>query len=203
MADAAVKLMTAEEFLLWDLEQDVRHELVDGVPVAMVDSITMMSGASGMHDQLVVNAITLLNTMLRGSRCRVATADTAVRTKIHGFRRPDVSVTCDPPRGDVYEAREPRLVVEVLSPSNEGLRWERKLAEYRRHEGLQYILLVESRYLAATLYTRTASGWEDQNFDAPADVIALPAIGCTIPMSDLYADTGLEPLPPGSEAPAM
>ena len=35
MADAAPKLMTAEEFLAWQQAQEERYELVDGVPVLM------------------------------------------------------------------------------------------------------------------------------------------------------------------------
>ena len=125
MASAALKLMTPEEFLLWDLTQEDKHEFVDGCP------IKMMTGASGVHDVVVVNLIVLLATQLKGSPCRPTTDDIALRTKIRSFRRPDVTVTCDPPKGDVYEALEPRMVVEVLSPSNVGINWDRKMREYR------------------------------------------------------------------------
>jgi Uma2 family endonuclease len=189
MADAALKLMTPEEFLLWDLDQEVRHELVDGVP------IEMMTGASGMHDEVVTNVIYLLKHQLRGTSCRVGTADTAVRTKIRAIRRADVIVTCDPPRIDRYEAIEPRLVVEVLSPSNVGLAWDRKLREYRRHKSLQYIVLLDSRFVAATLYARIDSGWDELDFDEPEAVIDLPAIGCRLKMADVYNGTELKPGP--------
>ena len=75
-------------------------------------------------------------------------------------------VTCDPPRRDAYEALEPCLVVEVLSPSNTGVKWDRKLNEYRRHEALDDILLVDSEVVAVKLYARTASGWDDVDADS-------------------------------------
>ncbi len=130
MAAAAHKSMEADEFLAWQLRQEGRYELVDGIP------LEMMTGASGMHDRLVTNIIISLGNQLRGGPCRPTTADIAVRTRIRSLRRPDVTVTCDPPRGDVYEAQEPRMIVEVLSPSNTGLGWDRKMREYRRHRQL-------------------------------------------------------------------
>lgn len=130
-------LMDEDEFLTWCLSQERKYELVDGIPVEM------MAGASGRHDLILTNIIALLKTKLRGSRCRPTTADIALKTRSRVMRRPDVTVTCDPPRPDVYDAREPRMVVEVLSPSNVGVRWDRKLDEYRRHKALDYILLVD------------------------------------------------------------
>ena len=185
MPDTARKLMTVDEFLIWQLDHDARYELVDGVPVEM------MSGASGAHDTIVTNIISALRPQLRGTPCRVASADTAIRTKIRASRRSDVLVTCDPATTDRYEALEPRLVVEVLSPSNAGVRWERKMAEYRRHPKLQYILVVDSLSVAATLYTRSGGDWETTDSDRLTDVFELTAIGCRLSMQDTYEETGL------------
>ncbi len=189
MSDAAVKLMDVETFLIWCLDQEERYELIDGIPVEM------MTGASGMHDRIVVNLIAALHQQLRGKPCRPTTADTALRTRIRSVRRPDVMVTCDPPRDDVYEAVDPRLAVEVLSKSDVGVPWDRKLKEYRRHERLDYILLVDSALIAVTLYQRTATGWDDVDADRLEDVIALPKIGCELALNDIYDGTGLSQAP--------
>ena len=84
MASAAVKLMTADEFLLWQQNKDARYELVDGIP------IEMMTGASEVHDRVVINLIMPLGRQLRGTRCRPTTADVALKTKGRGVRRPKV-----------------------------------------------------------------------------------------------------------------
>lgn len=179
----ASPLMTPDEFLLWCLDQDERYELVDGVPVEM------MAGASNRHDLIVINAIGELRSQLRGTPCRPATADIAVGTKRRSFRRPDVSVTCDPPSPDTYDAKLARMLIEVLSPSNTGVAWQRKLDEYRQREGLDYILLIESEGIAARLYHRTAGGvWDTTDYDDLEAVIDLPAIGCKLLMSELYRD---------------
>ncbi len=186
MAYAAETLMEVDEFFAWQARQEKRYELVDGVP------IEMMTGASSMHDLVVTNMIALFKGQLRGGPCRPTTADIAIRTRIRSLRRADVMVTCDPPRRDVYEALEPRLVVEVLSPSNTGVKWDRKLNEYRRHEALDYILLVDSEVVAVKLYTRAASGWDDVDADSLKDSIELPKLGCVLTLAEIYEGTGLE-----------
>lgn len=178
--------MEVDEFFAWQARQEKRYELVDGVP------IEMMTGASSMHDLVVTNMIALFKGQLRGGPCRPTTADIAIRTRIRSLRRADVMVTCDPPRRDVYEALEPRLVVEVLSPSNTGVKWDRKLNEYRRHEALDYILLVDSEVVAVKLYTRAASGWDDVDADSLKDSIELPKLGCVLTLAEIYEGTGLE-----------
>jgi Uma2 family endonuclease len=189
MAGAALRLMEADEFLVWSLDQETRYELVEGVPVEM------MTGASGLHDLIVTNIIAALKSQLRGGPCRPTTADIAVRTRIRSVRRPDVTVTCDPPRGDVYEAIEPKLVVEVLSPSNKGVAWDRKMREYRRMTNMDYILLVDSETVAATLYSREGSDWNDVDGETRDDVLEFPKLGCRLTMTDIYDGTGLTPAP--------
>jgi Uma2 family endonuclease len=186
MSFAAERLMDVDEFFAWQQRQEKRYELVDGVPMEM------MTGASRMHDLIVTNIIALLKDKLRGGPCHPTTADIAVRTRIRSLRRPDVTVTCDPPRSDVYDAREPRMVVEVLSPSNKGLKWTRKLDEYRRHEALDYILLVDSESVGATLYSRSGAGWDDADADRLADAVELPKLNCRMMLAEIYEGTDLQ-----------
>ena len=195
MVHTARKLMTAEEFFVWQRNQDNRYELVDGVPVILADPITMMTGASSQHDRITSNIMIALGNQLAGSPCWPATADLALRTKIRSLRRADVLVTCDEPSLDVYEAQEPRMVVEVLSPSNKGLPWFRKIEEYRQHGKLVYLLLVESERQQATLIARENGVWSPTDFDGAEGVIELPAIGCKLRMDDAYRGIRLEAPP--------
>jgi Uma2 family endonuclease len=180
MAEAASKRMTPEEFFAWTPGKDGRYELVDGIP------IEMMSGASRYHDRIVVNIILSLGNQLVGGPCQPATADTGVHTRIRGVRRPDVTVTCDEPKAMTYEAEDPRLVVEVISPDNVGVIWQEKLEEYRRRDGLVYILLVESELIDALLLTWSASGWQSARFTGADAVIELPEIACRLVLTDVY-----------------
>jgi Uma2 family endonuclease len=163
-----------------------RYELVDGFPVKM------MTGASERHDRIVVNIIISLGTQLRGTRCRSVTDDVAVRTRINSLRRPDITVTCGEARDDSYEAQEPKMIVEVLSPSDAGVAWQRKLEEYRRLSGLAHILLVDTRRPDATLLQRAATEWEPVDADNLDAAFDLSSIGCRLAMRDIYEGVTLE-----------
>jgi Uma2 family endonuclease len=190
MADAAQRRMTEAEFLAWQQRQEPLYELVDGVPQLYRD-LTMMAGGSRAHDRIITNIIIALGNQLGDGPCRPATADLSVRTKIGAVRRADVLVTCDTPSADKYEADDPRMVVEVLSPSNSGVAWDRKLNEYRRHPTLDYILLVDATLMDVKLYARSGASWDDADFSQVSDRVDLPKLGCSLTLDTLYRGTEL------------
>lgn len=192
MSRTASQLMTVEEFFTWQQGQEERYELVDGIPEIMADPVTMMTGASSQHDRITGNVFASLHNQLDVSPCWPATADLGIRTKIRSLRRADVLVTCDEPSPTVYEAVEPRMVVEVLSPSNKGLPWQRKIEEYRQHAKLVYLLLIDSEREQATLITRDGERWLPTDYDGREGTIELPEIGCQLPMAAVYRGVRLD-----------
>ena len=190
MADSARLTMTPEDFFVWQRDQDELYELVDGQPVPRH---RMMTGASMQHDRTTVNVIVSLGTQLRGTSCRPTTADIALRTSIRGLRRPDVMVECAPLVPDTYEAREPKLVVEVASPSTTTIDQTRKVEDYKRHPTLASILLVETLKPQALLYRRLGDGWDIETFEGLDAVIALPEIGATLSLAEIYDGLSFPP----------
>ncbi|WP_244473000.1 Uma2 family endonuclease [Methylobacterium sp. Leaf100] len=93
---------------------------------------------------------------------------------------------------DTDEAREPRLVVEVASPSTTTIDQTRKVEEYKRHPTLTTILLVETVTPQALLYRRGADGWEIETFEGLEAAIDLPDIydGLTFPARRDLASEG-------------
>lgn len=88
----------------------------------------MMTGASQRHDRVTVNAIGLLFAQLRGTGCRPMTSDVAVQIPAGNIRRADVVIECGTPASDRDMAvADPRLVIEVLSPSTMSFDRFRKL----------------------------------------------------------------------------
>ena len=140
MVETQTRLMTCEEFYQWQLDQDERYELVEGVPVPL----RAMTGASNVHDVILVNCIGQLGTRFRGKTFRVASADTALRPSIRSWRRPDVTVDCAPPDGRSYEAGRPTVVIEVLSPSSLARDAGAKLADYFRLPSVRHYLIVRT-----------------------------------------------------------
>lgn len=182
MAEAIRPTMTVEEFFDWQLKQDRNYELVDGVPVMTVKAMT---GATDRHDRITVNAIGTLYQQLRGKPCRPKTSDTSVRT-VRGTRRPDLLIECGRPGDKAMAADEPRVVVEVLSPST--MRYDRfeKLTEYQQHPAIQVILLVDTESPKVTVQRRAGASWSSDVAIGLQAVVPLPEIEATLPLADLY-----------------
>ena len=184
----ALRRMTEDEFFAWGERQEDRYEFVDGIPVRM------MSGASRRHDQIVVNVLLSLGNQLRGGPCRPFTADTAVATLAGRLRRPDVGVECGARQDESYKAGEPRLVVEVLSPSTREFNLFGKLDEYKAVPSLDAILLVDPNAPQCLLWAREADGsWAHRPYDGLEQLIDLPALGVALPLAEIYADLAFPP----------
>jgi Uma2 family endonuclease len=190
MADARERTMTVEEFLEWNLSQDERYELVDGLPVPL----RAMAGTTDQHDTIAVNLIVMLGNQLRDSGCRPKTADTAVRTKIKNVRRPDVTIECAAVERGSLEARNPVAVFEVLSPTTRKIDRTIKLEEYRRHPTLRTIVHIDPDAMDVVVFTRDTEGtWNDTRFDQPDDMILVAETPAALRLSDIYDGVPIDP----------
>ena len=124
---------------------------------------------------------------MRGSPCKPRTANTAVRTKIKGVRRPDVTIECGPPERNALEARNPVAVFEVLSPTTRKIDRSVKLQEYRRHPSLRAIVHIDPDLMDVIVYTRNASDdWDDRRLEAPDDIVHVVDTPIALHLSDIY-----------------
>lgn len=185
MSQHALAAMTVDEYYAWGELQEDRYEFVDGSPVRM------MSGANRRHDQIVVNTLVALSARLRGGSCRPFTADTAVATTRTRRRRPDAGVECGERRDADHAANEPRVVVEVLSPSTREFDLLGKLDEYRGLASLCEIVVIEPNAPEAMLWWREEGGaWQGRKVEGLEGSIELPSLGIALPLAELY--DGLE-----------
>src|SRR5215210_9413337 len=122
-------------YLEGERDSEVRHEYVAGQAYAM-------AGASARHNRIALNIAGRLNDLLADGECEAFMSDMKVRVAPDLFYYPDVVVACDPAGGDPYVRAEPRLVVEVLSPSTERTDRREKLAAYQSCPSLQEYALV-------------------------------------------------------------
>lgn len=185
---AARKLMSADEFLTWCLDQDGKWELVGGEP------ILMMTGASETHDLVVVNLLSWLRTALRGGPCRPTTDDVAARMIGGNVRRPDVTIACGPPDPTSLESKEPRAFFEVLSPSTRSFDLLKKPEEYKRLPSLRHIVLVDPARPRVWLWSRSDENapWTDTDVEGLEATVALSALDLSLPMAEIYDGVPLE-----------
>ena len=178
-----------QEYLALDRAADEKSEYWDGALYAM-------TGASRAHNLIAANVTTALNTQLRARSCEVYAADMRVRIpRSYRYLYPDVVVVCDEPQFEDDEddiLLNPTLVIEVLSPSTEAYDWGKKFDSYRRIPTVAAYLLIAQDERRVHLYTRqTDNQWLFAAFTEAEDVVNLPAIGCTLPLTDIYDKVNL------------
>jgi Uma2 family endonuclease len=119
----------------------VKHEYLEG-------QVWAMAGGTPDHAAVAVNVSTLLSTGVRDQPCCVFNSDLRVRVKQTGLGTyPDVTVVCgrlelDPEDPEQHTVVNPRLVVEVLSPSTEAYDRGEKLSHYKLIPSLEEVVLV-------------------------------------------------------------
>ena len=184
MATAAKRLLSVEEFLEIEFSGDEgrRVELSNGV-------IRMMAGGSAAHARIQKNVFGSLYMALRGKGCSPYGPDMGVRTHDLSLRYPDVSVFCgrdDPAFDKLREFDDPRLVVEVLSPSTRTEDNDIKLREYQAMPSLEAILYVDPEAETVRLLTRmTLRGWSDMDIEK-GQVAEFKTLGITLTWSDIF-----------------
>lgn len=191
----APKLMTADEFLIWRQSQEGTWEFVDGSPRRKFrNPLNLIAGGTVNHARVAGNIIAALRPRLRGSGCMPTGSDLAVRNLRGGLRQPDVMVECRPVRGSELEAREPKVVFEVLSPSTRGVDLLKKAEEYRQLPTLAHLVILEADLARAVVWTRGEDGgWDVEEVSGLKAVLRLPAIGADLSMAETYEDVDLQP----------
>ncbi len=171
--------LSVAEYLEGEKDAPVRHEYVAGQAYAM-------AGASARHNRIALNIAGRLNDLLGGGECEAFMADMKVSVAPDLYYYPDVVVTCDPPGADPYVRTEPRLVVEVLSPSTERADRHEKLAAYKNCPSVQEYALVSQDAMMVELHRRTGETWQTEHFTEPAQQCAFASVGLTLSLGDIY-----------------
>jgi Uma2 family endonuclease len=140
--------ITFADFIAWEQEQEERHELIGGEIVAP------LAGGSLDHSGFCINIVTKLRATVEPP-CQAfnsaAILETATRPAANGFRAVR-SFRVHPRTSERRFVRAPLIIVEVLSPSNSGRKWNAKLIEYTTTRSIAKLVLVESKTRAASSY---------------------------------------------------
>lgn len=185
MATNARRLLTVEEFLEIEFTGNEGHclELDNG-------TIRLMAGGSAAHARVQTNILGTLFARLKGSGCSPYGSDMGVRTHDLSLRYPDVSVFCGregPENDKLKQFDDPKLVVEVLSPSTRQEDENVKLHEYQALASLEAILLVDPETEAIRLLTRRNSrGWQDTDLEKGSDVV-VEGLDVTLAWAEIFA----------------
>lgn len=180
--------VSVEEYVAAENASEGRHELINGVVVAM-------SGGTERHVLLGAAMIIALGSRLRGGSCRVYTGDQRIFVPDTGLMAyPDVSVICGPSAkapNDPSALTNPTVLVEVLSDSTaiyeRGAKWQ----HYQRLASLRAYVLVEQDTPKVEVFEREAERWLYRLYAGIEATVALASLGVELPLAELY-----EGLPP-------
>jgi len=181
--------MTVEDFLAF-LDQrstDERWELIDGVPL-------MMTGGTFAHARIGGNIDRLLAPAAEKRGCMSLRGFLVEANEISSFE-PDVMVRCGEIENTTRRAHDPIVVFEVLSPST--MRTDRvlKFERYRAIPSLQQIVFVYQDSVRIESWLRQHGDWREEPvlFLMLEDSLAIPILGASLPLADIYA--GMRPGP--------
>ncbi len=177
--------MTEDEYLAFERDAEVKHELINGEVVAM-------AGGSPRHGLIAANITGALIARLRDSSCRPVSSDVRVHVSATGlYTYPDVTVICGPPEThprDRNAVTNPRVVFEVLSASTESFDRGAKFDHLRRCPSLAEYVLVAQREQRVLHYRRVESGWLLTEA-GPGEALSLEALACEVPLAEIYHRT--------------
>jgi Uma2 family endonuclease len=176
-------LVTVDEFLRFEGEPGLRYELMDGRIVAM-------SPPAPRHGVVAIRLGAALSARLRAPCLPVSEAGIRLPWTDRRFHVADVAVSCSP-LGDEQWCPEPRLIVEVLSPTTEDKDRGAKLRDYRRLPSVDDVLLVASTEIAVEHSSRSGPFWRVQEL-GPGETIRLESLGLEVSVDEFYAGLSFE-----------
>lgn len=179
--DPGPRRMTVEEYLAFEDPTGLNYEYVGG-------EIFAMTGASVRHSTIIQNLARAFGNHLHGGPCKTHASGLKVRIKVNDddvFYCPDVLVVCG--KVDVTEnyLPNPRLIVEVISPSTEYTDRREKALHYRNIASLEeYVLIAQKRHEVA-IYQQS-EGWRSEILDAPEGIAECRSVGLSLPLKVIY-----------------
>ena len=186
---------TVSEYLMFERAAHERHEYRDG-------QILAMAGGTYRHSLILANLIGELRNALKGKPCRALESNLRVRiprTPLYTY--PDASVVCGEPQFDPNDDAletiiNPRVLLEVLSPTTEAYDRGEKFTRYRQIESLQEYVLLSQDLPRAEVFLRQPDGtWLFSVSSGLEGKLKLAALGVEIPLVEVYAGVSTESAP--------
>lgn len=185
MGDSALKKeLSIKEYIELEEKSLQKNEFFGG-------EIYAMAGGKPSHALISNNIAAELRNSLKGKPCLAYNSDLAIATAEDEFVYADASVVC----GEIESysehpnaAKNPILVVEVLSDSSEKYDRGEKFRKYQQITSLKEYLLIAQDRIRVEVYSKHDNiiFWQYRSYESLDDVIELKSINCNIALSDIY-----------------
>jgi Uma2 family endonuclease len=187
MADTLAMPMTLESFLAWEERQELRYEFDGFRPIAR-------TGGTYAHARIQMSLLRSLGNRLDRKPCRAVGSQLKVQTA-NGIRYPDAFIIDSPIPLEATVAHDPVVIFEILSTSTANDDLGAKKAEYQALPSVQSYIVLQQTHRSAQVFRRVEEATSDEEksgewtfeFIVGRDaMIALPEIGVTIPLAEIY-----------------
>ena len=182
------------EYFQLEAESPFKWEFRGGQAVAM-------AGGTVAHSRIGGNVMVAIGFRLRGTPCAVYTESLRVRLmRQTQYGHPDITVICGEPELDPDDDRgetvlNPRLVVEVLSPSTELYDRTKKFQQLMARELFQeYVLVSQFEPRVEVLYRHPDGVWRMPFATGVDQTVRLESVGVELPLAEVYAGVTFPPV---------
>ena len=181
-ASPAAKL-SVEEYLALDRAAEVPSEYHDGemFPVPAV---------SWQHSIISANIISMLRERLANTSCRAAVSPPRVGVSPTHYLIPDGIVVCGKPAlTDEHRdtVTNPKVIVEILSPSTADYDYGEKFILYRKLESFEeYLLVSQDRARIEVAHKTVDKRWLISTYEGINAVVNVESLGVSLPVIGIY-----------------
>ena len=153
-----------------------------------------MSGPKVQHNIVSGNLYVSLHNKLKGNNCKPFYSDQRIMAEAINFLTyPDISIICDDIQtlnNDEWNVTDPRVVIEVLSPSTKNYNRGDKFMLYRSIPTLQEYFFVDSLSVhVEAWYINEKGNWELREYKSINDTLNISTINTAIPLQEICLDT--------------
>lgn len=173
------------EELLLDKPENERWELIGG------RVIRGMVGARWEYGLIVQNIAFALRSHFKatGRPCRAFQETFYVKERSLDLSvLPDVVVRCGPIETGATSVSDPVVLAEVLSPGTAARDMFEKWEQYRQLPSLAHYLIVTRDKPRIEVKSRRSGDWDGTVLEGFHKTLELPALGFSMPLSDVYED---------------
>jgi Uma2 family endonuclease len=181
--------ISPDEYLEMDQASEVRLEYYDG-------HVIELNGASFEHGRIEINLILMLGGFLRGKQCSMLGSHMRIGSPNRkNYMYADLLVYCGNEQmeeGKFDTLVNPILIIEILSPSTQGMDKKRKFLFYSEIPSLKEYLMIDSGKRQVIIRRKQADNtWNSEEINDKEGTLLFESLGYHLPLPEIYRDTGL------------
>jgi Uma2 family endonuclease len=185
--------LTEAEYLAKEEAADFRSEFYNGEMFAMV-------GGSAPHNRIIENLSIRIGGKLWGGECQTFSSDMRVKiekTTLNTY--PDFVIVCGKPEYTSVKKLtliNPKVLFEVLSPSNELHDRTTKFEHYKYISTLsEYVLVAQDKAFIESFVRQGDRSWLYRSFEGLTQEFQLFSLNLSLPMAEIFAGVEFSPSP--------